>query len=137
MESFKSRTQYGDWHGTVSADNIDPSNLSASRYLREKGFIDDNEFLIAMEIFVGETHQHEDVPKPYVHAFVLEGVGKYEDAQKRLEELAKKGEPIPVRQINLDMSILEFFGMFKRFSVMLTWQDLPLEDREYKVIKEV
>jgi len=31
------------------------------------------------------------------------------------------------------MSLMEFFGMFKRFSVMLTWQDLPLNDREYRV----
>jgi len=30
------------------------------------------------------------------------------------------------------MSLMEFFGMFKRFSVMLTWQDLPLNDRDWQ-----
>lgn len=131
MPYFKASVQYGDWHGTAAADDIDVGNVSVSRYLEQKGLVKDNEFLIAVELFVGETHHNEQVAKPYIRAFLLEGADNYEDVKKRLEELESAGEPIPVREVNIDMPLEKFVGMFKRFEVMLTWQDLPLTDREY------
>jgi hypothetical protein len=136
MPSFKASVQYGDWHGTAAADDIDPGARSGRRYLEEKGLVKDNEFVVAIEFFIGEAHHNEKLPKPYIRAFVLEGVHKYEEAQKRLEELQAAREAVPVREISVDIPLEEFLGMFKRFSVMLTWQDLPLTDREYRVIEE-
>ena len=135
MPHFKASVQYGDWHGTAAADNIDPGHADLHRYLEGKGLMKDNEFLMAVQFFVGEIHHSEQMPKPYIRAFVLEGLDKYEDVQKRLEELEAAGEPVPVREVEIDMSLNEFFGMFKRFSVVLTWSDLPLEDREYREIE--
>jgi hypothetical protein len=105
--------QYGDWPGTAAADDIDPSSASVRRYLREKGLVKPNEFLIAVQLFVGETHHNNQLAKPYIRAFLLEGADNYEDVKKRLEELESAGEPIPVREVNIDMHLEAFVGMFK------------------------
>jgi hypothetical protein len=132
MAYFKASTQYGDWRGTASADDIDPSSVSVRRYIREKNVGKPTEFLIAVEFFLGETHHSNDLPKPFIHAYFLDGVAKYEEAQKKIEEYQARNEPIPVRQVDIDISLEEFFGMFKRFAVTLTWQDLPIADEEYR-----
>lgn len=136
MAYFKASVQYGDWHGTAAADDIAPSSVSVRRYLREKGLIKPNEFLVAAELFAAETHHNGQLAEPYIRAFLLEGADNYEDVKKRLEELQARDEPIPVRAVDINMSLGEFVGMFKRFAVMLTWQDLPLADREYTVTEE-
>ena len=133
MASFKASVQYGDWHGTAAADDIDIGNVSVERYLRERGLMNEGEFLLAIELFVGETNRNDDLPEPFIRAFVFEDADKYEDVKERLEELEARDEPIPVREIRIEMSLAAFVGMFKRFAVTLTWQDLPLTDREYRV----
>jgi hypothetical protein len=131
MPHFKASVQYGDWHGTAAADNIDPSHSDVHRYLRKNGLMKENEFLIAVQFFIGEIHHSKDLPEPYIRAFVLEGVRTYEEAEKRLKKIELSGEPVAVREIKIEMSLEEFIGMFKRFEVMLTWSDLPLNNREY------
>jgi hypothetical protein len=36
-----------------------------------------------------------------------------------------------VREVTIEMSLQKFLKSFKRFNVILTWQNLPLADREY------
>jgi len=132
MATFKASTQYGDWEGTAAADSADVGAVSVSEYLRKKGLFKDDEFLMAIHLFVGENHNNK-LSKPYIRAFVFEGLDKYEDVRARLEELESEGEPIPVREIKMELSATEFIAMFKRFDVMLTWHDLPLNNREYRV----
>jgi len=134
FETFQASVQYGDWHGTAAADNTDAGNVSVDDYLKKKGLIKENDFLVAVQLFVGETHNNK-LAEPYIRAYLLKDAENYESVQEMLDELESKGEPIPVREVNIDMPLGKFVAMFKRFSVMLTWHDLPLTKREYRVIE--
>jgi|HubBroStandDraft_6_1064221.scaffolds.fasta_scaffold41548_2 hypothetical protein len=120
MESFKASTQYGDWEGTVSADAAQANSLR--ELLQARGLIKPNEFLVAASFYYSEGE-----PNP-VRALVFEGENKYESVQKVLT--ANSG-PIPVREINVELTAEEFLRLFKRFHVMLTWHGFELEERGY------
>lgn len=120
MEDFKASTQYGDWGGKAAADD----QLSDLRdWLRNKGLMKPDEFLIAVTLHVLE-HRYTT---PYIHAFVFIG-DNFESVKKALEDIEG---PIPVREIKVELTTEEFFGFFKQFSVVLTWHGLPLEGRDY------
>lgn len=36
------------------------------------------------------------------------------------------------KEIDIELSLEEFFGLFKRFSIVLTSRDMGLEGREYE-----
>jgi hypothetical protein len=120
----------------LQLDDIDPSSASVRRYLREKGLVKPNEFLIAVQLFVGETHHNNQLAKPYIRAFLLEGADNYEDVKKRFEELESAGEPFQFGRSTLICFLRHTLVCLNRFAVMLTWQDLPLMDREYTVTEE-
>jgi hypothetical protein len=134
MQRFTASVQYGDWKGTAAADNSDPMAASVDRYLKKKGLLKGG-FLLAVQLFVGENHENK-LSKPYIRAYVLEEQLDYEGVEKHLAELESQGEPIPVRELTIEMSLEEFVALFKRFEVMLTWHNLPLKDREYSVTNE-
>jgi len=121
MERFKASTQYGDWKGTVAADE-QPSSIRD--YLKKNKLIGDHEFLLAATLYVGEN----SFDAPYIKAFVFEKGNDYQSVKAALE--ANKG-PIPVRRVDVKLTMQEFFELFKRFDVMLTWHGLELEGREY------
>jgi hypothetical protein len=135
MESFKASVQYGDWKGTAAADDSDPVATSVHSYLEKKSLIKPDEFLLAVRLFIGENHNNK-LAKPYIRAYLLKDAGNYEAVQERLEELESAGEPIPVREVKIDVPLGEFVAMFKRFEVMLTWHGLPMTEREYSVSEE-
>ncbi len=134
MATFTASVQYGDWKGTAAADNSDPMSVSVDSYLKKKGLLKGG-FLLAVQLFVGENHNNK-LSKPYIRAYVLEEQLDYEGVEKHLAELESRGEPIPVRELTIEMSLEEFVALFKRFEVMLTWHNLPLKDREYSVTNE-
>jgi hypothetical protein len=78
-------------------------------------------------MYSGENHGGE-VSDFYVSAFFIDRTD-FETADAWLKATP---DPIPVRQVDLELSAVEFFGLFKRFSVMLSWRDLPLRGREYQ-----
>jgi hypothetical protein len=95
--------------------------------------LQDNEFLLAVNIFVGENH-HNEVGSVYVAAFIYEGQDSFDKLKPILD---KSTGPIPVRSVRLTLTLQEFVGLFKRFDVFLTWHGLNLADRDYDAIKEV
>lgn len=121
MEHFKASTQYGDWEGTSAADE---QPTSIRDYLKKNGLMKKNEFLLAVTLYVGE-HAYDS---PFVRVFLFEEGGKYESVKDAL--VAIKG-PIPVRSVELKLTTEEFLELFKRFDVMLTWQGLELEGRDF------
>jgi hypothetical protein len=120
MERFKASTQYGDWEGTAAADE-QPSSIR--KWLESNGLIKSSEFLVAVSLYVSE-HEYNS---PYLRAFVFQGE-KHESVKNALD--TTKGA-IPVRSIEVKLTTEQFLELFKRFSVMLTWQGLQLEGREY------
>ncbi len=135
MESFRASTQYNDWKGTAAADDVDPIAVSMDGYLESKGLIKADEFLLAIELWVGENHG-STTDGVHVRAYLLKGHQDVESVKETLEQLKADGEPIPVREVSIKLTLQQFVAMFKRFAVTLTWHDLPLEGREYSVTEE-
>jgi len=123
MAYFEASTQYGDWEGTAAAD--DKLRSSLREWLADKGLIEPGDFLIAATLHVLEIN-------PYVHAFVFQNGQDYESVKNALASIEG---PIPVRDVRVELTIEEFLGLFKQFSVVLTWHGLQLEGREYMVAK--
>ena len=120
MESFKAATQYGDWEGSTKADDSDSNRVL--EHLRKQGLVNENEFLIAISFYSGE-HGFT-----YVRAFVFDKGTHYESVKSALDA---NDNPIKVREVDVKLTAQEFLALFKRFSIVLTWHGLELEDREY------
>ncbi|MHB8676713.1 MAG: hypothetical protein ACYDCE_09635 [Candidatus Acidiferrales bacterium] len=86
------------------------------------------EFLLATSLWVGENA--DDIS---VRAFLFNGHESCDSVRAALDSTTG---PIPLRAVDLTLTLKEFVCLFKQFDVMLTWQDLPLEGREYDVIEE-
>ena len=125
MASFKARTQYGDWEGTASADNLIEHDLWG--YLTDKELISEGEFLIGVSLFTAPADPINTEGFVSVSAFVTDGK-KFEEVQAAL---SGNSGPVKVREISLDLNMADFLRLFKRFAVVLTWHGLDLEGREY------
>ncbi len=135
-EWLKASVQYGDWHGTAAADNSD-FEMTVHRYLEKKNLIKPGEFLLAVQLYSGSENQNKKLEAPYIRAYLLDNTGgEGEKAKARLEELEAAGEPIPVREVEINVPLDEFISWFKRFSVVLTARNLPLTDRECRVTEQ-
>ena len=126
MGKFTASVQYNDLKGTAAADRADVG--SASKWLKDNGYINDGEYVIGISIFVGENHGvHSD---PISVEFLISELRGYENIP---EMIKATGEPIEVRQIVVDMNLTDFFALFKRFSVTLSIAGM-IEGMEYTTI---
>lgn len=124
VETFKASVQYGDFKGTSSADRAD--QRGADEWLEKKGLKKEGEFLLGIELWVGENHgTHKD--PVHVHFLLVTSAG-YDNVKAMLE--ATQG-PVDVRRISEEMPISEFLALFKRFSVCLSPYAL-LDGRQYR-----
>ena len=113
MPQIKASAQYDDWNGTSAADDAD--HLSLTSKLRADGLVSDDDFVVAVELYIGETHGGR-VGSPSIAVLVVPlGVGQTVD---QYISGARRPE---LRRISLEgMSLVEFLGLFKRFAVTLT-----------------
>jgi len=122
-ETFRASVQYNDWKGTSAADDADKND--ASDWLRENGHIADGEFLLGIKMFAGENHgKHED---PAFVEFLTTTPGDYDNVKSMIESSTG---PIEVRSVKVQMNLIDFFGLFKRFEATLS-RDNMLEGHEY------
>lgn len=124
--SFKAAVQYGDFGGTAAADRADKGDLQ--EYLRANNLIAQNEYLIAAEVWIGENHEGV-VKKPSIRALVVDApnhAGAVEDILNQ--------DPVPVRAIEVSVSLEQFIGFFKRLAVTLTLGGTGLDSKDYKEI---
>lgn len=124
--SFRAGVQYGDFGGTAAADRADGSDLGD--YLRSNNLMHENEFLVAAELWIGENHRGV-VAKPHIRALVVDAPD-YDGAVKDV----LNQDPVPVRKIDVDLTLEGFIGLFKRFAVTLTVRGGDLEAKDYKEI---
>lgn len=126
VETLHAGTQYGDFKGSAAADRSD--HVHAGEWLRHNGHMTDDEFLIGIDFSVGENHGvHRD---PIHVAFLIFEAKGYDNVAAHIAQLPA-GQPVDVRRISVEMNLVDFFALFKRFNVTLT----PLEgmqDREYR-----
>jgi hypothetical protein len=124
MERFKAGVQYGDWEGTVAADDADFRELR--KLLTEKELVEDDEFLVAAKVWIGEN-QGGKVRPPHVSAFVM----KREEHETLRDKIQQSTGALDVRKVDLDLSLDEFLGFFKRLSFVFTRKGLELTGKEY------
>ena len=122
MKIFKASVQYGDWKGTVAADN---DLKGIHDLLQKKGLMSKADFLIGIEVWIGENYGGRVQP-PYITALLLEGVDNYESAEAALHA----PDPINLKSIKVELTLDEFIGLFKRFSIAMSPHGLDITDRE-------
>ncbi|HEX8624506.1 MAG TPA: hypothetical protein VF782_05440 [Allosphingosinicella sp.] len=122
--SFKAGVQYGDFEGSAAADRADQGDLGD--YLRNNGLLQPGEFLVGAEVWIGENHGGV-VKAPFISALVVEAP----DYDGAVRDVLNQ-DPVPVRKIDLPLSLNEFIGLFKRFAVTLTIRGGELTDKDYR-----
>jgi hypothetical protein len=128
MPTFEASVQYNDWIGTAAADDADRNDVR--KLLSDLGVLADDEFLLGIEMWLGEMHGDE-VPRPYLHAFIIDaGNGEIAEHQVRVAR-----GPLPVKQIDFELSMEEFFLLFKRFAIHLSSRNLNPSGRNYDAVQ--
>ena len=122
-EKFEARSHYGDWKGTVSADN--EIHKGIHDFLKGKHLLSDGEFLVSFSLFTSEGFH-------LFKAHILPNVTSHENAQKAIQ-LAKG--PLKVREVSDQLEPSEFLKMFKEFNIVLVGRDTGLKGLEYQVIE--
>jgi hypothetical protein len=122
-ESFKAFVQYGDWKGSSAADRADQGGPEA--WLSTKQLKQDDEFLAGIKLYAeASLGSHSG---PVFVEFLL--TTRSETSEVNIDN----ARPLPVRRVAVEMTLVEFFDLFKRFSVYISNQGI-LEGREYAVL---
>ena len=126
MTKLRAFVQYDDLKGTVAADRVDRGG--PQRWLRDKNLINDDEYVVGISMFAGENHGvHRD---PISVDFLVSELKGYDNIPEMIQSV---GEPVEVKRVQVDMNLIDFFGLFKRFAVTLSTSGM-LEGIEYTSI---
>lgn len=113
MHTFKASVQYDDLKGSVAADNADKGDTKD--FLKREGHIIDGEFVVGIRMSAGANHgKHKN---PVSVSFLVSELKGYKNVPEMIEA---SGESIELREIQLDMDLVEFFTLFKRFELTLS-----------------
>lgn len=121
-ESFTASVQYGDFKGTVQADDHDVASLRA--HLHQRSLIREAETLVGIEVWSGDTTLRQEETALQV-TVLLAGQQGYDNVKTAVDS----GEPLRVRRINMEMPYATFFSFFKRFSISMSAQGI-IDGRE-------
>lgn len=110
IEVFKASTHYADWSGDVQSDNADMSGIHS--WMEGKGLIGADEALVGIEFYSGERGFL------LIDALIAPATGY--DAVKGYIDTKREIGPIPLRKVSMELDLGEFFGLFKRFSIVLS-----------------
>ena len=113
QDNFHASVQYGDFKGTAAADRHDTYDIS--KHLNAQGLINEGEFLVGIEAYSRELMGNPKATEVDVTVLVTRYEG-YDDVQAAVDS----GEPLKVRKIRLEMPIVEFFTLFKRFQISIS-----------------
>ncbi len=124
--SFKAGVQYGDFEGTAAADRADRGDLR--EYLEAQNLIQPGEFLVAVELWIGENHSGK-VAQPSIKALLVDAP----DYDGAVRDVLNQ-DPVPVRKVDVPLTLEEFVGLFKRFAVTLTIRGGNLGGKDYNEV---
>jgi len=108
------RTQYNDFLGTSSADSRDRNAIDD--YLRQKGLISNVDMVFGVSIYTGENHMNISV-KPNIIVYVVRNACNFVGMKDILENATNVDDVLD--EINIQLDFNEFFGLFKRFHVVI------------------
>jgi hypothetical protein len=92
--------------------------------------LQNGQYLVSLEMYVGENHGGH-VQRPGVTALLIEAKD-HDEAATKIEARGRS----TLKRINIDLSLEEFFGLFKRFNIVLSQRTLNVDDREFIVIND-
>jgi hypothetical protein len=113
QENFHASVQYNDFKGTAAADRHDMTDIGS--YLDSLGLLKEGEFLIGVEVYARELMGHAQVTHVDMTALVTRCEG-FDDVQTAVDS----GTPLQVRKIRVEIPLVEFFTLFKRFQISLS-----------------
>ncbi|MGZ5176839.1 MAG: hypothetical protein ACXWC0_22220 [Burkholderiales bacterium] len=116
--TFDAEVQYGDWRGTVEADNADFMR-DLEHVFRDDGLLTSKDFVVGVRIFNGENSRDELNPLS-VRVYTVKA-NTFEEAKAALRR-----SPITLRMVHRDMTHDHFFRQFKRFNIALVHEGLDL-----------
>lgn len=121
-ENFKASVQYNDLKGSAAADRADFDD--AEKWLSEKARIQDGEHLVGIKVFIGDSHG--DCNETIFVEFLIDL-----DLRDIQRLPGTEDSPVELKRVRADMSINEFFSLFKRFEITLS-PDGDLENKYYR-----
>lgn len=126
MQHFTASVQYGDWNGTAAADNADGTEITD--LLRSRKLLQEGEFVVGVRAFIGENHPGK-VRDPYVEVLIA-AAGDYDTVQTML---AATPDALVLKSVTVNnLTLIEFFGLFKRLEIAIARSGLDLPGREYQ-----
>lgn len=131
MSRLRASVQYGDWRGSAAADDI--SHGDFHDHLRSIGEFGDDEFLVGIEVFIGDNHPGRPPQPPMVSA-LLAARGDFDTVKAKLRA---QRDPIPLRRVRLDLTLDDLLRKFKRIAITFLRNGLDLDDREYEDTAEL
>jgi hypothetical protein len=122
MENFTSGTQYGDIKGNITMDEQHAKGLHA--IATANGVNINVDFPIAFDLYIGEN----DFVNLSVYT-VERNNNDYETAK----ELVDNNDPIPVKKVDINISVADFFKHFKRINITASPMDGVI-GKDYTII---
>jgi hypothetical protein len=127
VETLLASTQYSDLKGGAAADRSDKGG--PSEWLRQNAHMTDDEFLVGIDFSVGENHGvHRD---PVNVSFLIIEARGFDNVAAHIAALPAD-DPLELRRVSIDMALVDFFALFKRFNVTLTPLD-TMQGRVYHI----
>lgn len=123
QETFKAGTQYGDYKGTVAADDADLSTLMFA--MRSKLGIAEDQHIVGYSFEANYELRTSDIESISVTLYL--------NNDDNLKEKITNFETIDVTKVEGDISLTEFFGLFKRFEICLSSKGF-LDNASFNVI---
>ncbi|MCF5747102.1 hypothetical protein [Pseudomonas tremae] len=110
---FKASVQYGDYKGSVAADDHD--SYTIDHYMVSQGLKTSDDRIVGIKMWSGEVHGNLQNQPVGITAYLIESPGFDE-----VSTAINGPDPIPVKQVSFDVSLEQFFGLFKRFEIAIT-----------------
>ena len=122
VREFLASTPDSDYRGTSSADRATRSGLQ--QWLLERGLVRAGEYLLGVELTTRENlGTHLD---PVHVTALMVNRGDYPSIQAMLDASSL----VAVRLVAVDMSLVEFFGLYRRLSISFSTNGM-LTNRRY------
>ncbi|WP_122551098.1 hypothetical protein [Pseudomonas viridiflava] len=110
---FKANVQYDDYKGTAAADDSD--NHTVDDYMVLHGLKSKDERIIGLKMWSGEVKGDLQNQPVGVTAYLVESPG-FDEVR-----IALDGQNVvPVKEVRFEISLEQFFGLFKRFEIAIT-----------------
>jgi len=126
-ENLQAGTQYGDWNGTVSADEFGDNTNSLHKLFEATGKVDpEKEIMIGFSFYWIEGSIYLS---GYFHPVPDEiGMGRYPSLRDQFQAEASK--PIHGKRVDAEITLEEFFKQFKRLNAVFVNPTLEIVGRE-------